>query len=74
MKDKRVTIKIPTILYKKIQALIEDSGFSSPTEFIVYVLRDILSEHETENEQQEKSFTPEELRVIKKKLKNLGYL
>lgn len=70
MNDK-VTIKIPRHLYSKIQQLITDSGFNSPTDFIVYVLRDVLSESGAEGSGE---FTNEELKVLKQKLRNLGYL
>lgn len=71
MKNDKVTIKIPRPLYRKIQQLIADSGFDSATDFIVYVLRDILSESGAEHAEE---FTAEELRNIKQKLRNLGYL
>jgi len=70
-KESRVTVKIPRPLYRRIQQVIENSGFSSPTDFIVFVLRDLVSEVET-NEDRE--YSPEELQVIRQKLKNLGYL
>jgi Arc/MetJ-type ribon-helix-helix transcriptional regulator len=71
MKNDKVTIKIPRPLYRKIQQLIADSGFDSATDFIVYVLRDILSEAGAEHSEE---FTAEELRALKQKLRNLGYL
>jgi Arc/MetJ-type ribon-helix-helix transcriptional regulator len=71
MNDK-VTIKIPRHLYAKIQQLITESGFNSPTDFIVYVLRDVLSE--TGNDSAKSEFSAEELKVLKQKLRNLGYL
>lgn len=71
MKSDKVTIKIPRPLYRKIQQLITDSGFDSATDFIVYVLRDILSETGSENAEE---FTADELRSLKQKLRNLGYL
>ena len=70
-KETRVTVKIPRPLYRRIQQVIEDTGFSSPTDFIVYVLRDLMSEVESK---EEKEFSPEELQAITQKLKNLGYL
>ena len=54
-----------------IRQLIADSGFNSPTDFVVYVLRDILSETGRENREE---FSPEEIRALKQKLRNLGYL
>jgi len=71
LKHDKVTIKIPRPLYNKVQQLIEESGFNSPTDFIVYVLRDVLSQHEADRADR---FTPEELTVIKQKLRRLGYL
>lgn len=74
MKHDKVTIKIPRPLYNRVQQLIEDSGFNSPTDFIVYVLRDVLSERGVNHAVNTGSFTPEELAAIKDKLRRLGYL
>ncbi len=71
MKQDKVTIKIPRPLYTKVQQLIDESGFNSPTDFIVYVLRDVLSQHEADRAER---FTPEELTAIRQKLRRLGYL
>lgn len=71
MKHDKVTIKIPRPLYNRVQQLIDESGFNSPTDFIVYVLRDVLSERGVDNGER---FTPEELAAIKDKLRRLGYL
>ena len=68
----KVTIKIPEVLYKRIKSLIEGSGFNSPTDFIVYVLRDLVGERELNKDKEELS--SEELQAIKRRLKNLGYL
>jgi len=72
----KVTIKIPRKLYEKIQIIVEDSGFSSPTEFIVYILRDLIGEQlaEKEKEKQSSELTTDEINAIKQRLKNLGYL
>jgi len=71
MSNDKVTIKIPRPLYQKIQQLIGGSGFNSPTDFIVFVLRDVISEHGKEDREE---FSPEEIAILKKRLKNLGYL
>lgn len=70
-KEPRVTVKIPRPLYRRIQQVIESSGFSSPTDFIVFVLRDLVSEVE---HKEDREYTSDELQVIRQKLKNLGYL
>ncbi len=71
-KESRVTVKIPRPLYRRIQQVIENTGFSSPTDFIVFVLRDLMGEVETKGDLAE--FTPDELENVKQKLRNLGYL
>ena len=53
--------------------MLEQSGFSSPTEFIVFVLRDLMGEVEAKGPGKDE-FTPEELDAVKQKLRNLGYL
>ncbi len=72
MSSDKVTIKIPRPLYVRIQEVIEGSGFSSPTDFIVYVLRDLVSEHGVS--QPGEGLTKEEIETIRKRLAGLGYL
>ena len=78
MREPKVTVKIPRPLYERIQQVIEDSGFSSPTDFIVFVLRDLIGDaalQKAEPAQDGKhSFTNEEIADIRRKLQNLGYL
>lgn len=79
MRESKVTVKIPRPLYRKIQQVVEESGFNSPTDFIVYVLRDLMGEADTTqpevNEAEaSKDFSQDELDDVKRKLKNLGYL
>jgi len=69
-KDK-VTIKIPRPLYENLRKIIAGGGFNSVTDFIVYVLRDLISSKSVEKEP---SLTKEEIEMIKKRLKFLGYL
>ncbi len=68
----RVSIKIPRPLYNRLQQVIGGSGFSSPTDFIVFVLRDLVGSLEPGPAQGE--LNPDELVAVRKKLQNLGYL
>jgi len=65
----KVTLKIPRPLYLKIKQVIQGSGFSSVNEFVVYVLRDLMSF----NMEEQSELTKSEMDAIKKRLKNLGY-
>ena len=70
MRESKVTVKIPRPLYRKVQQVVDGSGFNSPTDFIVYVLRDLMGDAN----EQPRAFTQAELDEVKRKLKNLGYL
>ncbi len=70
MQDK-VTIKIPKELYENLQKMIEGTGFSSTTEFIVFVMRTMAS---TGVLKEEDKLTEQEVQIIKERLKRLGYL
>ena len=75
--DTKVTIKIPRNLYNRIFDIVEGSGFNSVTDFIVYVLRDLVStdvERETPGKPEEMGLSLEEIQAIRKRLKSLGYL
>jgi len=69
-KDK-VTIKIPRPLFQSLSQIIQGSGFNSVTEFIVYILRDLVS---SRSMKKEPSLSKDEIEMIKKRLKSLGYL
>lgn len=80
MAEGKATIKIPRQLYNKLQTIIEDTGFNSVTDFVVYVLRDLAAERIADTEDKntrelaDTDLTQEEISAIKKRLKNLGYL
>jgi len=67
----KVTIKIPKPVYQNLSEIIKGSGFNSVTEFIVYVLRDLISSRTV---QKEPSLSKKEIAIVKKRLKSLGYL
>ncbi len=67
----RVTIKIPRELYEKLREHIEGTGFSSVTEFIVFVMRTLVS---TGKLTEEDKLTDEDVRAVRERLRRLGYL
>ncbi|KYC53472.1 MAG: Ribbon-helix-helix protein, copG family [Candidatus Methanofastidiosum methylothiophilum] len=67
----KVTIKIPKELYENLQSMIEDTGFSSVTEFIVFVMRSLAAGG---NIKSKDKLTEEEVKAIRERLKKLGYL
>ena len=79
VRESKVTVKIPRPLYRKIQQVVDGSGFNSPTDFIVFVLRDLMGDTPVAKVTpadgvEGADFTQEELDDVKRKLENLGYL
>jgi Arc/MetJ-type ribon-helix-helix transcriptional regulator len=69
--EPRVTIKIPAELYRRLRRMTEGTGFSSVTEFIVFVMRSVAS---TGDLKQDDQLTADEVRAIRERLKRLGYI
>ncbi len=69
--ENKVTIKIPRELYRKLKVMIRDTGFSSVSEFIIFVMRSIASGGEIGGED---TLTADEIRAVRERLRKLGYL
>jgi len=69
---KYTSVSIPVSLFEKIRELIKDTGFKSVSDYVTYVLREIVVMHELEK--LSKPFTKEDVERIKKRLKALGYI
>ena len=73
MKEKRTnkieftSISIPRQLFKKVEAHIEDTGFPSVSSYVAFILREVLSENKSKKANYEAE-------VIKKRLRELGYM
>lgn len=67
----RVTLKIPRPLYERLKRVIEGTGCGSVNEFVVYVLRNLISEHPRN---MGAPLTEQETELVRKRLRKLGYL
>ena len=56
---KYVNISIPKPLYERLSKALEGTGYRSPTEYIIYLIRGVLPDLESE--------------ILEKRLKALGY-
>jgi len=78
MRKSYKTISLPEELYGQLEELVKKTGFRSPTEYILYVLRRSLADIEKEknklNSRLSKKITKKELEEVKARLKSLGYL
>ena len=69
-RKKFTTVSIPTPLFKKVEERIKDTGFTSVSSYVTYVLREIIAE----DTQEEEPFTEEDEERVKERLRALGYI
>jgi hypothetical protein len=69
--SEKSTIKIPKPLYESLKKQIKGTGFTSVTDFIIFVMRDIAASGTL---RQNTTLTKKEIDQIRKRLKTLGYL
>lgn len=68
-RSSKVTLKIPRPLYEKIERVISEGGYNSVTDFVVYVLRDLVASHAAGRQA-----GGEDLEAVKARLRALGYM
>ncbi len=61
---------LPDELYSQIEEKIKATSFGSVSEYVVFVLEEVLKE---EGSEEEKAFSKEEEEEVKKRLKDWGY-
>ena len=66
--NKYTTVSIPSQLNEKVQELIKNTGFNSTSAFVVYILRQIVSDTSV------KGFSKKDEDKVKERLRSLGYL
>ena len=69
---KYTTVSIPVSLYERIKNVMEGTGFKSVSDYVTYILREVVSMHE--RERMASPFSKEDVERIKEKLRALGYL
>ncbi len=67
------TVSIPKVLADKVKERMKGTGFSSVSSYVTYVLRQVLSSIE-EDEQTKQAFSKEEEEKVKQRLRDLGYI
>jgi metal-responsive CopG/Arc/MetJ family transcriptional regulator len=67
----RVTLKIPRPLYERLGQVISGTGYRSVNEFVVYVLRDLVSE---QPQTEAPTLSKKEVALVRERLRRLGYL
>jgi hypothetical protein len=71
VRAKYTTVNIPVKLFLRIDQLIEENkDFKTVTDYVTFVLREIVMEHTSKNK--EDGFDDEDLELLKKRLTALG--
>ena len=68
---KYTTVSIPKVLHGKVEERIKETGFTSVSSYVTYVLRQILSE---ESKESGEAFSKKDEERIRRRLKSLGYV
>lgn len=68
---KYTSVSIPIPLYNKVKDQIKDTGFTSVSDYVTYVLRELVTESPGEAKDE---FSKEEEAKVKDRLRALGYL
>ena len=70
---KYTTVSIPITLHLRLEKLIKKkTGFKSVSDYVTYVLREVVAMHESREVPQ--PFTSKDIEQIKERLEALGYL
>jgi len=73
--DKKFTsVSIPIPLFKKVEARIKGTGFTSVSSYVAYVLREIIAEEEGQEDPDKQPFSKEDEERVKNRLRALGYI
>jgi Arc/MetJ-type ribon-helix-helix transcriptional regulator len=67
--QEKKTVRLAAELYGKIEERVKATDFGSVEEYVEFVLAEVVKE-----EEEEKAFSEEEEKLVKKRLKDLGYL
>ncbi len=68
-----LTITIPAHIGERIQERIAGTDFASVSDYVSFVLREVISD-EGGNEEKQVSFTKEDEDQVKERLRALGYI
>lgn len=63
-KRKYTTITIPTLLFEKLQKQIENTSFSSVSDYATYILRETIFDSATKKEGRDPNSVVEKLRAV----------
>ncbi len=71
--NKYTSVSIPKPLFEKVKKRVDGTGFTSVSDYVTFVLREVLASEEEEEDEKE-AFSKEDEEKVKDRLRALGYL
>lgn len=68
------TVDIPSSLYMRIEDRLPGTEFKTVSDYVTYLIREVLNNIENDENKSKKDFTPEEEQEIENRLRDLGYI
>ena len=68
--EKAYQLEIPIALYNKLKKRVEEAGFGSVEEYVLFILNEVVEE----TGEEEPELSEEDEKKIKERLRSLGYL
>ncbi|OYT27604.1 MAG: CopG family transcriptional regulator [Candidatus Altiarchaeales archaeon ex4484_96] len=72
--NKYTSVSIPKPLFEKVKKRVEGTGFTSVSDYVTFVLREVIANEEEEGEEEQEAFSKEDEEKVKDRLRALGYL
>ena len=68
------TVSIPAPLAEKLKKRIEGTGFNSLSSYVTYILRQVVSGIDMDDQKKREPFSADDEKKVKDRLRGLGYL
>ena len=68
----KIAIKKP--LAKKLHRRLKETEFKTLTEYVNFILEEVIASLEEQESEEDSGYTPEEEEKVKQRLKDLGYI
>ena len=74
MANKNITISLPEEIVEKLENKIKETDFDSISDYLTYIIKQVLEKNEGLVDKKEFSYSKEEEQAVRSRLKELGYL
>ena len=69
-----IKVSIKKTLAKKLHRRLKETEFKTLTEYVNFILEEVIASLEEQESEEDSGYTPEEEEKVKQRLKDLGYI